>query len=193
MRGLQQGEACLDRDHRRSKRLRRCSTCRCHSTGTSRVRTTTRATPRRASTGCTSGSPLRTGGTTGRGAYRPNGRSRPVCWTSADPPDPGAARSCPSAVRAVAAARRAGDRSSDRHAGGHTSTTASVAEPVDQQPRGCRGGRPPAFDAELYKQRDVIERCFNRLKQFRNLATRCAKRAALPRRTHHRQIILGLR
>ncbi|MBB5957355.1 transposase [Saccharothrix tamanrassetensis] len=29
-----------------------------------------------------------------------------------------------------------------------------------------RGGRPPAFDEERYKQRNVVERCFNRLKQF---------------------------
>jgi transposase len=29
--------------------------------------------------------------------------------------------------------------------------------------RGSRGGRPPAFDAERYKQRNVIERCSNRL------------------------------
>lgn len=44
--------------------------------------------------------------------------------------------------------------------------------------KGSRGGRPPAFDAELYKQRNVVERCFNRLKQFRDLATRYAKRQA---------------
>lgn len=44
--------------------------------------------------------------------------------------------------------------------------------------KGPRGGRPPAFDAERYKQRNVVERCFNRLKQFRDLATRYAKRAA---------------
>jgi transposase len=44
--------------------------------------------------------------------------------------------------------------------------------------RGQRGGRPPAFDAELYKKRNVVERCINRLKQFRDLATRYAKRAA---------------
>lgn len=44
--------------------------------------------------------------------------------------------------------------------------------------KGSRGGRPPAFDAEAYKQRNVVERCFNRLKQFRDLATRYAKRAA---------------
>ena len=44
--------------------------------------------------------------------------------------------------------------------------------------KGTRGGRPPAFDKQLYRQRNVVERCFNRLKQFRGLATRYAKRAA---------------
>jgi transposase len=44
--------------------------------------------------------------------------------------------------------------------------------------KGSRGGRPPAFDRQLYRQRNVVERCFNRLKQFRGLATRYAKRAA---------------
>lgn len=44
--------------------------------------------------------------------------------------------------------------------------------------RGSAGGRPPAFDPETYKRRNVVERCFNRLKQFRALATRYAKRAA---------------
>ena len=44
--------------------------------------------------------------------------------------------------------------------------------------KGSHGGRPPAFDTELYRQRNVVERCFNRLKQFRDLATRYAKRAA---------------
>lgn len=44
--------------------------------------------------------------------------------------------------------------------------------------RGSAGGRPPAFDREEYKRRNVVERCFNRLKQFRDLATRYAKRAA---------------
>lgn len=55
-------------------------------------------------------------------------------------------------------------------------------ERVDQTTRriskGPRGGRPPTFDEELYRGRNVIERCFNRLKQFRGLATRYAKRAA---------------
>ncbi|MGW3810893.1 IS5/IS1182 family transposase, partial [Micromonospora sp. NPDC005113] len=30
-----------------------------------------------------------------------------------------------------------------------------------------------------YKKRNVVERCFNRLKQWRDLATRYAKRASL--------------
>ena len=55
-------------------------------------------------------------------------------------------------------------------------------ERVDQITRraakGSRGGRPPTFCAETYKRRNVVERCFNRLKQFRDLATRYAKRAA---------------
>lgn len=42
--------------------------------------------------------------------------------------------------------------------------------------KGSAGGRPPAFDAEAYKGRNVVERCFNKLKQFRDLATRYAKR-----------------
>lgn len=44
--------------------------------------------------------------------------------------------------------------------------------------KGSRGGRPPAFDSQVYKRRNVVERCFNRLKQFRGLATRYTKRAA---------------
>jgi transposase len=55
-------------------------------------------------------------------------------------------------------------------------------EKIDQtrhrMTKGSRGGRPPAFHEDLYRGRNVIERCFNRLKQFRDLATRYAKRAA---------------
>lgn len=47
-----------------------------------------------------------------------------------------------------------------------------------RQAKGSAGGRPPAFDQDLYRGRNVVERCFARLKQFRGLATRYAKRAA---------------
>jgi transposase len=44
--------------------------------------------------------------------------------------------------------------------------------------RGSRGGRPPSFDPVRYRQRNVVERAFNRLKQQRAVATRYDKRAA---------------
>lgn len=43
--------------------------------------------------------------------------------------------------------------------------------------KGRRGGRPPAFDRAAYRRRNVIERCINRLKQFRRVATRYDKHA----------------
>jgi transposase len=43
--------------------------------------------------------------------------------------------------------------------------------------KGSAGGRPPGFDAELYRLRNVVERAFNRLKQWRAIATRYDKHA----------------
>jgi transposase len=58
--------------------------------------------------------------------------------------------------------------------------TATIPEKTDQirhrVKRGSRGGRPPAFDAERYKQRNTAERCINKLKGFRAVATRYDKR-----------------
>jgi len=42
--------------------------------------------------------------------------------------------------------------------------------------RGSKGGRPPGFDAEMYKDRNTVERGFNLAKQNRALATRYDKR-----------------
>ena len=42
--------------------------------------------------------------------------------------------------------------------------------------RGSRGGRPPAFDAAAYKQRNTVERAFCQLRQYRAVATRYDKR-----------------
>ena len=54
-------------------------------------------------------------------------------------------------------------------------------EPKDQighrKKRGSRGGRPVNFDAEDYKNRNVVERGFNSLKNWRGLATRYDKYA----------------
>ncbi|MDQ0809513.1 transposase [Streptomyces sp. B3I7] len=60
---------------------------------------------------------------------------------------------------------------------------AVIPVPADQQahrrPRGSRGGRPPAFDRETYKHRNTVERCINRLKQWRGIATRYEKTATI--------------
>ena len=59
--------------------------------------------------------------------------------------------------------------------------TAVIPEPKDQighrARRGSRGGRPVGFDVEDYKHRNVVERAFNHLKQWRGLATRYDKHA----------------
>jgi transposase len=47
--------------------------------------------------------------------------------------------------------------------------------------KGSTGGRPPNFNPDIYRQRNVVERCFNRLKHWRDLATRYAKRASIYR------------
>ena len=59
--------------------------------------------------------------------------------------------------------------------------TAVIAQPSDQaahrKRRGRAGGRPPAFDVDAYKGRNVVERSFNAIKQWRGLATRYDKLA----------------
>ncbi|WP_367115117.1 hypothetical protein [Actinophytocola sp.] len=54
--------------------------------------------------------------------------------------------------------------------------TAVIPEPADQsghrKRRGSRGGRPPAFDPVDYRARNVVERGFIRVEQWRGLATR---------------------
>ncbi|WP_443061826.1 IS5 family transposase [Streptomyces sp. NBC_00425] len=57
----------------------------------------------------------------------------------------------------------------------------TIPEKSDQQrhrhSRGRHGGRPPAFDRQIDRRRNIIERCFNRLKGFRGIATRYDKTA----------------
>ncbi|WTP70456.1 IS5 family transposase (plasmid) [[Kitasatospora] papulosa] len=60
---------------------------------------------------------------------------------------------------------------------------AVIPERADQQAnrvrRGQSGGRPPVFDREAYKQRNTVERCINRLKQWCGIATRYEKTATI--------------
>ena len=56
-----------------------------------------------------------------------------------------------------------------------------IPEPADQaghrKRRGSRGGRPIGYDRQDYKNRNVVERFFNRMKQWRALASRYDKHA----------------
>ncbi len=51
-----------------------------------------------------------------------------------------------------------------------------IPERKDQRER-RRRGRPPGFDREACRKRNVVERCVNRLKQWHGVATRYEKRA----------------
>jgi transposase len=65
--------------------------------------------------------------------------------------------------------------------------TATIPEPADQiahrVKRGRKGGRPPAFDAVAYKDRNTTERAFSKLKAFRAVAMRTDKRDYIYRGT----------
>lgn len=67
----------------------------------------------------------------------------------------------------------------------------TIPERSDQvkhrQAKGSAGGRPPAFDPQLYRQRNTIERGFGRFKQWRGIATRYDKYA----RTYHGGVLLA--
>jgi len=58
---------------------------------------------------------------------------------------------------------------------------AVLPEPADQaghrKRRARAGGRPPGFNKQAYTQRNTVERCINRLKQWRGIATRYDKTA----------------
>ncbi|MFJ6754657.1 IS5 family transposase [Streptomyces sp. NPDC091273] len=90
---------------------------------------------------------------------------------------PGRPRTRPLAVLADRAYSSRAIRSYLRRRGIRT----VIPQPSDQIShrlrRGRNGGRPPGFDRDAYKQRNTVERCINRLKQWRGLATRTDKLA----------------
>ena len=72
-----------------------------------------------------------------------------------------------------------------------------IREPRDQranrQRRGARGGRPVTYDQVTNKGRNVVERSFARLKQWRGLATRYDKLAIVYRAAVRAAAITWLR
>jgi putative transposase len=92
---------------------------------------------------------------------------------------PGRPRTRPIALRADKAYSSRGHRSLLRA----RKITAVIPEPADQvghrKRKGRRGGRPVACDVADYKNRNVIERFFNRMKNWRGLASRYDKLATV--------------
>ena len=91
-------------------------------------------------------------------------------------PGPGRPRTRPDRVLADKAYSNKAIRAHLRRRG----IQATIPEPADQQAgrarRGPRGGRPPTFDPDQYKLRNTAERCVNKLKTYRAVATRYDKR-----------------
>jgi transposase len=89
---------------------------------------------------------------------------------------PGRPRTRPDRVRADKAYSGRDNRASLRRRG----SKATIAQPEDQRAhrrrRGWAGGRPPGFDRARYRRRSAAERCVNKWKQFRAVATRYDKR-----------------
>lgn len=90
---------------------------------------------------------------------------------------PGRARRRPDALLADKAYSARAHRAHLRSRGIKTVIPERSDQIGHRQRRGRAGGRPVDFDAETYKQRNVVERGFNRIKQWRGLATRYDKHA----------------
>lgn len=94
---------------------------------------------------------------------------------------PGRPRTTPDAVLADKAYSARAHRALLRSRG----IKAVIPQPSDQirhrKRRGSKGGRPPAFDTDAYRGRNVVERSFNTVKQWRALATRYDKLAIVYR------------
>ena len=92
-------------------------------------------------------------------------------------PGPGRPRTRPEVVIADKGYSSRANRAYLRRRGIRTVIPERDDQKAHRRRRGRRGGRPYAFDADRYRDRNVVERAFNRVKHWRGIATRYDKTA----------------
>ncbi|MGP3919183.1 transposase [Nonomuraea sp. 10N515B] len=88
----------------------------------------------------------------------------------------GRPRQRPARVLADKAYSSRGNRAYLRRRGIKTVIPIKKDQEVNRLKKGSKGGRPPGFDAERYRERNSAERCINKLKGHRAVALRTDKR-----------------
>lgn len=94
---------------------------------------------------------------------------------------PGAPRRNPDEVRADKAYTSRANRELLRRRGIKSVIPEKSNQVAARKKKGSAGGRPPAFDVDSYKGRNVVERAFNKAKRWRAIATRYDKLAIVYR------------
>jgi transposase len=87
----------------------------------------------------------------------------------------GRPRTRPDAVAADKAYSSRGNRAHLRQRGIKAVIPEKKDQAANRKKKGSRGGRPVSHDADLYKERNTVERLINRLKAWRGIATRYDK------------------
>jgi len=90
----------------------------------------------------------------------------------------GRPRTRPGAVAGDKAYSSRGNRAHLRERGIKAVIPEKKDQAANRKKKGSRGGRPVSHDAELYKERNTVERLINKLKAWRGIATRYDKTPA---------------